>query len=74
MAAIEQPAAVVIAGGLYAYGETEAAAWLDFQCRIQGASFGQRAYMMQRARLVRLSPDDASEVAECIAAPAVGWL
>lgn len=68
-----QPTAVTINGGLYAYGETREEAVATFRRQIAGADHGQRSSMLRRCVLTALSPDEASEVAECIASPVLAW-
>jgi hypothetical protein len=65
--------AVLIDGRLYAHGKTFAEATADFSRQIAGASSAMKSRMKARADIVCLDADEASEVAECIAADAIAW-
>lgn len=65
--------AVTITNRLYAYGETVDAAWADFRAQISGGSPRTQARLLERADISPLNVDQASEVAECIAAPVIAW-
>jgi hypothetical protein len=47
--------------------------WGDFLRQIAGALPAMRERMKDRAVLVHLDDDEASEVAEMLAAPAIRW-
>ncbi len=59
---------------LFGFGLTEAAALAYFRQQIAGGSPRQQQALMARATVVPLSEDQASEVAECLAAEAIGWV
>lgn len=66
--------AILIAGGLYGYGETRDQAWFDFQRQISGAPAWMQGQMNCKAREVALTDDEASEVAAMLDAPILGWV
>lgn len=61
------PHAILIGAHLYGYGESWSAAWADFRRQIAGATGRMRDSMVAAARGVRLTDDEASEVAEMLA-------
>ncbi len=65
--------AIIVGSGLYGYGETKSAAWADFAHQISGGLPAMRERMKDRAVRVHLDDDEASEVAEMLAAPAIRW-
>jgi len=65
--------AITIEGRLYGYGETESSAYRDYTHQTAGATRQMQQAMWRRAHVSPLSDDEASEVAEMIAAPAIRW-
>jgi hypothetical protein len=65
--------AITIGDHLYGYGDTLEAAREDFRQNILGATQRQKTAMRNRSVAVRLDDDEASEVAEMLAAPAIIW-
>ena len=66
--------AVTIAGRLYGYGATRGGAIADFRRQIAGGSTSMQRRMIRLYMAETLTDEQASEVAECIAAPAIAWL
>lgn len=66
--------AVVIRGQLYAHGDTRENAMHNFRQQISGALPAMRAHFHQRAKMVQLTPEQASEVAEMLAADVIEWI
>lgn len=57
----------------YGYGETFRSAGYAFLGQVAGALPTMRSAMVRRVQFVELTDDQASEVAEMVAAPAVRW-
>ena len=68
-----EPAVVLIADRVYAYGETQQRALQRFRAQIAGAPYAMQASMRNRAVLQPITCDHASEVAEMLAAEAIRW-
>lgn len=73
MTVTNRPHAILIAGKLYGYGRTLAAAWADFSSQICGGPSALRHHLRMRAVAETLSDDKASEVEEMLAAPVLAW-
>ena len=58
----------------YGYGEKPEDAWQRVREQFAGVSARTRAGFMSRTKLRALGPDEASAIAEMIAADAIGWL
>jgi hypothetical protein len=59
---------------LYAFGETEIEAWLMFRRQIAGEGLQISASMQRHAFVIQCTPDEASEIAEWMDAPALEWV
>jgi hypothetical protein len=70
----DAPHIVTIDGRLFGYGETRQMAIQSFAEQIAGAPQRMQANMRGRASVVRVSDEEASEVAELIDSPAVVWI
>lgn len=69
----DTPHVVLIDGRLYSYGFTRAAAWHAFQQQTKGVSAATRRRVEQRATCQPIDDDQASEVAEMLAADIIEW-
>ena len=65
---------VLIDGRLYGLGDTRQKAIADFRAQTAGATPAMRTGMAARARVVPVTDDHASDVAEMRDAEAVAWL
>lgn len=68
-----EPHVVLIDGRLYGFGRTRAAALADFRKQVAGALPAMRASMADRARVIAITDEHASDVAEMLCAEAIAW-
>ena len=71
--ATEGPHVVLIDGRLYGSGDIRERAVTDFRAQIADGTPAMRASMAARARVIAMSADHASEVAEMRDAIAIAW-
>lgn len=70
---LDCPHAALIDNRLYGYGLTAELAKAAFNAQVAGAPASMQSSMRSRIKLVPLTDDEASEVAEMIASPALSW-